>query len=341
MLIELAEQGKLPDFLLRGGAKCLVGLRLLQERERNAARQAQKKEQLISLLKSAPVAVEQQAANEQHYEVPAAFYQYALGPNRKYSCCYWPEGASGLAEAEDASLQQICDRAEIKDGMEILELGCGWGSLSLWLARRYPNARITGVSNSNSQRQYIEQEIQRSGLTNLNILTADIVELSLDKQFDRVVSIEMFEHMRNYQALLEKVSRWLKSDGKLFVHVFCHKEFAYFFETEGSSNWLGKYFFTGGIMPSRDLFQHFQQHFLVSNVWDLSGTHYEKTANAWLENLDANKGKAMEVLRQTYGSEAEIWFNRWRLFFIACAELFGFNGGAQWGVVHYLFDKKS
>ncbi|MCL5974718.1 MAG: class I SAM-dependent methyltransferase, partial [Gammaproteobacteria bacterium] len=233
------------------------------------------------------------------------------------------------------------ERGDFKNGQDILELGCGWGSLTLYLAQRFPYSRITGVSNSNSQREYIEKQAFARGLTNIHIITCDVNELELDTQFDRIVSIEMFEHMRNYQQLLDKVSRWLNVDGKLFVHIFCHRSVVYPFETEGDDNWMGRYFFTGGLMPSADTLLHFQDALQIEKQWLVNGQHYQKTAEAWLENTDKNAKQIKALFDQTYGEgEGAIWLQRWRLFFMACAELFGYRDGTEWLVTHYLFSKR-
>jgi cyclopropane-fatty-acyl-phospholipid synthase len=260
-----------------------------------------------------------------------------LGGHRKYSCCHWSDGTRTLDEAEAESLRITCARAGIGDGMDVLELGCGWGSLTLWMARRHPRSRITAVSNSGPQREFIMDIARREGLDNVRVITADMNEFKTEAQFDRVVSIEMFEHMRNYETLLERIARWLRPDGRLFVHVFAHRSVPYAFETDGSSNWMGRYFFTGGIMPTPDLFGRFGHHLQVDRQWWWDGTHYERTANAWVRNLDARRREVMPILVDTYGPrDADRWFHRWRMFFLACAELFGDRGGEEWGVCHTL-----
>ena len=248
-------------------------------------------------------------------------------------------GVTTLDQAEEAALEVTCARADLKDGQAVLELGCGWGSLTLWMAERYPNSRITAVSNSASQREFIEERARQRGLTNLQVITCDMNELELDERFDRVVSVEMFEHMRNYERLLERVSKWLELDGKLFVHVFCHRRYSYAFEVDGAANWLGKYFFTGGVMPGMDLLPQFDRHMKVTEQWSWSGTHYEKTANAWAANLDAKRNELLPILAETYGRDkAERWLERWKIFFLACAELWGYDDGSEWQVAHYLFE---
>ena len=286
-----------------------------------------------SHLKESAIALLPEKANEQHYEVPAEFFELTLGPNLKYSGAYWPEGTESLSEAEEAMLRLTVKRADLVDGQEILELGCGWGSLTLHMAQRFPNARITAVSNSAPQRRFIEARAPQ----NVRVITADMNDLRLQKRFDRIVSVEMFEHMRNYRDLLHRICGWMKPDARLFVHVFCHRDYAYPFETEGDDNWMGRYFFTGGIMPSFDLFQYFDNDLFIEKDWRVSGTHYERTARAWRENLEEQRDPVMSVLKKTHGGEADRWFHRWRLFFLACEELFGYRGGSEWLVAHYRF----
>lgn len=340
-LIEACERGWIPDALMRLGMRRLMRQRLLEERPADTEAEHALQRTRIRQWRSGPIAVEVHKANEQHYEVPAEFYSHALGPHRKYSACYWPEGVGSLAEAEAASLEQVCARALLANGQRILELGCGWGSLSLWMAERYPEARITSVSNSGSQRAFIEARAAERGLGNLQVVTADINDFEFQDRADRVVSVEMFEHVRNHEALFERIGRWLAPDGRMFCHVFCHREVAYPFETEGEDNWMGRYFFTGGIMPSESLFLNYQRDLLLEEQWRLSGTHYQKTAEAWLANLDAAADAARPVLGATYGIGAqERWLQRWRMFFMACAELFGYDGGREWLVAHYRFRRR-
>jgi len=325
--INLAERGLIPLPALRIGIRRLLAKRLLE------AEQGPNVSALSSHLKESAIAVLPEKANEQHYEVPADFFELTLGPNLKYSSAYWPEGTASLSEAEEAMLRLTVQRADLADGHEILELGCGWGSLTLHMAQRFPNANITAVSNSAPQRRFIEARAPQ----NVRVITADMNELQLEQRFDRVVSVEMFEHMRNYRDLLHRICGWMKPDARLFVHVFCHRDYAYPFETEGDDNWMGRYFFTGGIMPSFDLFEHFDNDLFIEKDWRVSGTHYERTARAWRENLEKERDPVMTVLQQTYGAEADRWFHRWRLFFLACEELFGYRGGSEWLVAHYLF----
>ena len=338
MLIDLCERGLIPDSLTRLGIRRLCAQRLREEQAENAVAAWERFRSLLDQLRGSPVAIETEAANEQHYEVPAQFFELCLGKRLKYSSCYYPTGRESLDEAEEAMLALYGERAELEDGQDILELGCGWGSLTLWMAARYPNSRVTGVSNSHGQRQHILTQAAERGLDNVEIITCDVNTLSLDKRFDRCVSIEMFEHMRNYASLLERIHGWLKPGGKLFVHIFCHRELMYPFETEGDDNWMGRYFFTGGLMPSADTLLHFQQHLTLEQQWRLSGCHYERTANHWLENQDRNREQVLAVLEQAYGPvEAKRWHQRWRMFWMACAELFVYREGHEWLVGHYRF----
>lgn len=341
-LIDLCERGLVPDFLTRYGIRKLCEQRLRDEHDGDLDRADARFRTLLSELRSSPIAIETAAANEQHYEVPTRFFELSLGRRLKYSGCYYPDGNETLDEAEEKMLALYGERAELKDGMRILELGCGWGSLTLWMAERFPNSRITGVSNSRTQREHILAQAAVRGLANVEIITTDVNRLDLSPEtFDRCVSIEMFEHMRNYDTLLGNIARWLKPGGKLFVHIFCHRSLMYPFETEGSDNWMGRYFFTGGLMPSADTLLHFQSALRIEQRWVLSGIHYEKTANHWLENQDRHAEEVHRVLAETYGAKnAAVWAQRWRMFWMACAELFGYAGGSEWGVAHYRFVKR-
>lgn len=332
--ISLAENGYLPTWIVRHGIRQLVKKRLKDESENHDL----KKERLIEQLQSSPLAVDTDAANEQHYEVPAAFYKIALGKRLKYSCCYWPEGVDTLDAAELASLQQIAERAQLQDGQRILELGCGWGSFSLWAAETYPNSQVVSVSNSSGQRLHITGEAKKRGLDNLRVLTADMREFETEERFDRVVSVEMFEHMRNYQQLFARIHSWLNPQAKLFIHVFSHKEIAYLFEDKDADDWMARHFFTGGIMPSHDLLPRVCAPFKLERQWQLNGIHYQKTAEAWFRNLDENKARTRAAMEEIYGREdARVWENRWKIFMLSCAELFGYRKGEEWGVSHYLF----
>jgi len=325
--IDLAERGWLPDPLIRFGIRGLNRRRLKKEYLGQEATTQRIFTQRIEQLRNSPIAIETQAANEQHYEVPAAFFEHCLGSRLKYSCGYWPSADTSLDQSEREMLQLSCQRADLQDGQDILELGCGWGSLTLWMAEKYPNSRITAVSNSQSQRHHITAQAAHRGLINIEVQTADANHYTTEQRFDRVVSVEMFEHMRNYQRLMENIGQWLRPTGKLFVHIFCHREVMYPFEVQGNDDWMSKYFFTGGLMPAFDTLAHFQDHLTLAQRWSVSGVHYQRTANAWLQKMDSNKTSIMPVLRDAYGDHAEIWWQRWRIFYMACAELFGHRNG--------------
>ena len=339
LAVKGAERGWLPDKLIRRGIRSLLQQRLDEEKAGGCELQYERFQSLIDELRQSPIALVPEKANEQHYEWPAEFFHLSLGEHRKYSCCYWPEGTQSLDEAEAQALKLTCERAQLADGQRILELGCGWGSLSLWMARQYPNSRITAVSNSSSQREYIESQARGAGLANLHVVTADMNDFRTDDKFDRVVSLEMFEHMRNYEELLRRIRTWLTDDGKLLVHIFCHRELAYPFEDEGDHNWMGRLFFSGGLMPSDRLLTHFQRDMALSRQWRWDGTHYERTSNAWLAKMDENRERIQQLLQEQMSSaEAKLWIQRWRIFYMSCAELFGLAGGQQWWVSHYLFE---
>lgn len=337
----LLEKNKIPDILIRKGIRSLLKQRLNQENKGNTETQQTHIMKLIEELKNSPIAVNTVDANEQHYEVPTKFYQYCLGKHLKYSSGYWKDGVTDIDTSEKDMLELTCQRAELLDGQNVLELGCGWGSLSLFMASRFPKSSFTVVSNSRTQKLYIDEQAINRGIKNLTVITADINVFNIDGIFDRIVSVEMFEHMRNYQKLMQKASGFLKADGKLFVHIFTHKEYAYKFEVIDESDWMSKYFFTGGIMPSDHLLLYFNENMSIEQHWHVNGIHYSKTSEAWLRNMDKHKKEIMPMFETTYGKEQALkWWVYWRIFYMSCAELWRYNDGNEWMVSHYLFKKK-
>ena len=340
VLINLAEKGFLPDLLIRLGIKRLCGQRLSETNTLGLEALENSHQQWIDLLTESPVAIVPEKANEQHYEVPPKFFELVLGANLKYSSGYWSKEVFSLDESELEMLKITCERAGLVDGQDILELGCGWGSLTCFMAQKFPNSKITAVSNSKDQRNFIQQKNDKLNLQNIKVFTADMNDFSTDEKFDRVISIEMFEHMRNYDELLKRIDGWLKQNGKLFVHIFSHKEVAYPFEDKGDGDWMAREFFSGGQMPSHRLLMSFPDRMKIEKDWRVCGTHYEKTSLAWLRKMDTNKIEVLELFKTTYGEkDASAWFQRWRIFFMSCEVLFGFNKGSEWGVSHYLFEK--
>lgn len=335
--IKLAEMGLVPEIVIRKGIRSLLRKRIDNERNKSD----EERETFFSELEQSPLATHTEDANLQHYEVPSEFFLLSLGRRLKYSCGYWPEGVNTLDESEIAALKLVEERADLKDGQDVLDLGCGWGSFTLWAAERFPNTRITSVSNSAVQRAYIEQRAKELGLSNLTVITADMNHLELDDRFDRIVSIEMFEHMSNYRSLFNKISNWIKPDGKMFVHVFSHRDLAYQFEVKSDNDWMSQFFFTGGMMPSQNLLPSYAKEFEVERQWNLNGRHYQKTADAWLQKIDENREEIDAIFQKHYGKQdCALWRRRWRIFMMSCSELFGYRNGTEWGVSHYLFRLK-
>jgi cyclopropane-fatty-acyl-phospholipid synthase len=338
MIDALLEKNLLPDRVIRFGIRRLLRQRL---REIDHPSPELQVAQFAESLRAMPIAINTAESREQHYEVPTAFYQHCLGPRLKYSSCYYETGRETLAQAEEAMLALTCARARLADGLDILELGCGWGSLTLWMAEKYPRARITGVSHSRTQREHILAAARRRGLPNVEIITCDMNDFTADAgRFDRVVSVEMFEHMKNWPRLMAHIARWLRSEGLFFAHVFTHSRFCYHFEARDETDWMSRYFFTGGMMPAHDLFPRFQDDLQLVQDWKVNGRHYAQTAEHWLQNMDANRAAILPLFANTYGAAAaRKWWSYWRIFYLACAELWWFRDGEEWHVSHYLFRK--
>jgi cyclopropane-fatty-acyl-phospholipid synthase len=337
--IEWAERGWIPEAALRWGIRRRLKNTLARETGRGIEDRLRFKAAVIQAMDASPVALATDAANRQHYEVPTAFYRYLLGPAMKYSGCVWPEGVESLKRAEQEALRLTAERADIRDGHKVLELGCGWGALSLFLAEEFPGCRIQAVSNSRTQREYIEEQCSERGIENLTVTTADMNEFRAEAEsVDRIVSVEMFEHIRNWRELLRRAAGFLKSDGKLFLHIFCHRDTAYFYRED---DWMGQYFFTGGMMPSRDLLLSFQDHFRIEDQWAWNGLHYARTLRAWQENMARNRLMLTPILDRVYGEKNRtVWWMRWRLFLLACEELFAYHRGEEWFVAHYRLGKR-
>lgn len=339
-LIRRAENGALPDSIIRKGIRHLLRGRLKELKSTPSLSPEEQLSSFRSQLASHAVTEDTQAANEQHYELPPAFFQEVLGPNLKYSSAMWWTDTHSLSEAEENMLNVSIERAQIKDGMSILELGCGWGSLTFWMAKTFPKATVSAVTNSALQADFIKQEASNRGLTNISLIKADVGTLELDQKFDRIVSVEMLEHVRNYEALFKRIESWLNPGGKLFVHVFSHADHPYLFETQNASDWMAKYFFTGGTMPSHDLLPSFRGNLALEKEWKINGIHYAKTLEMWLKTMDEKEARVRSILAQCYPvKELDTWVQRWRMFFMASAELFAFDKGRAWGVSHYLFSK--
>lgn len=338
--VSWTEMGLVPDAVIRAGIRRLLEGRRKEIHSGDAEYAANALNRFVTMMNGSPIALVPELANEQHYEVPADFFAHVMGDNLKYSCCYWPKDVSSLSEAEAAALEVTVRRAGIEDGMAVLDLGCGWGSLSLWIAEHYPNASVTSVSNSRMQRDYIVQQAGERSIDNIEVIVCDMNDFDIEKQFDRVVSIEMFEHMRNWGELFHRISNWLVPDGKFFMHVFCHRTVPYEYLDKGPGDWMSRYFFSGGMMPSADLPLRFPRHLGIEQRWHWSGRHYARTCNAWLEKMDSNQKPIREIFAACYGEEnASLWIQRWRMFFMACAELFDYDDGHEWYVGHYLLGR--
>ena len=339
-LIKLAENGTLPDFLIKKGIENLCNERLKWAESIGPDKLQEHNQDWINQLKESPIALVPEKANEQHYELPPSFFDIVLGENLKYSSGYWPSKKTNFDESEVEMLKITCKRAELEDNLNILELGCGWGSLTCFMAQKFPNSKITAVSNSKDQKKHIESRCKKMNLTNIEVITCDMNNFDIDKKFDRVVSVEMFEHMRNYGILLKKISKFLKNNGKLFVHIFTHHTMMYPYVDNGPGDWMAREFFSGGQMPSHNLLLNFQEDLKIEKTWKINGTHYSKTSYAWLNKMDKNKKEIIKIFNNTYGEEnSKMWFQRWRIFFLSCAVMFGMKKGSEWGVSHYRFRK--
>ncbi|MGZ5846413.1 MAG: SAM-dependent methyltransferase [Ramlibacter sp.] len=342
LAIAFTERGVVPDLLVRSGIRRLLEERLAEIHARSAEEAARAAEAFVAAMRRAPIAPVPHKANQQHYELPPEFFAQVLGRRRKYSSAWWPAGVGTLDQAEDAALQATCERAGLADGQDVLELGCGWGSLTLWMAERYPASRITAVSNSRPQREWIEGEALRRGLHNVTVITSDVTHFVPAARFDRIVSVEMFEHLRNWPEMFRRIASWLRADGRFLMHVFVHRAAPYAFEERDDTDWMSRHFFSGGMMPSDDLALRFQDDLALVARWRWDGTHDARTAEAWLANMDARRAQVWPILERTYGAgQAALWWTRWRLFFLSCAELFGYQQGQQWWVGHYLFEPRA
>lgn len=338
--VSWTESGLVPDTVIRAGIRRLLETKRKEIHSGDLEFAALAENEFVRMMNDSPIALVPDIANEQHYEVPAKFFSHVMGDNLKYSCCYWPAGVEDLGQAERAALAVSVERAGIEDGMRVLDLGCGWGSLSLWIAEHFPKASVTSVSNSTSQRDFIQRQADQRSLHNIDVIVCDMNDFETDLRFDRVVSIEMFEHMRNYGELFRRIDNWLLPNGRFFMHIFCHRSTPYEYIDKGPGDWMSRHFFSGGIMPSAGLPLRFAEKLNIVGRWHWNGQHYAETCNAWLRNMDTNESAIMEVFADCYGKDnAALWWQRWRIFFMACAELFDYDAGREWYVGHYLFQK--
>lgn len=338
--IGLAERGVWPDALIRYGIRARLRRLLDRLPHRDCVAALAAKRAVLAAMAAGRIAEVPERANRQHYELPAEFFAAVLGPRRKYSSCFWPTAELTLAQAEDAALAITAERARLGPHMKVLELGCGWGAFTLWAAQRFPNSTFTAVSNSHTQREFIAGEVRHLGLDNVRVLVADMNDFVAPEPVDRIVSIEMFEHLRDWRTMFARVHDWLLPGGRFFLHIFCHRAQPYFYSSDDPDDWISHYFFAGGMMPSDDLPLYFQEQLTLIDQWRWDGRHYARTLNAWLAQFDRAGDKLTPILRAIYRDDAALWRWRWRLFFMACAELFGYARGQEWWVSHYLFARR-